>query len=199
MVALGVTLAGSSRSPVQMDEMRALYEECAEMGVELRVEHVSSEVNAWAERLSREHDSTNETLLAGTFVYPDAGYGPHSFDRFASMQSARCPRFYPRWKCPGSLATNDFVHPWAGENCWSNPPFNQVRAAVRHALRSSESLTLIAHVWRAQLWWRRAVHVCSDWSILPPADGAFCHASLSGPTLWPFRETTVFRLKLTRV
>lgn len=67
-VARFVIRAGSSRSLVMMSEMRALHELCAEMKVELRVEHVSSVFKAWADRLSREHDSTDWTWGALAFA-----------------------------------------------------------------------------------------------------------------------------------
>eukprot|EP00168_Porphyra_purpurea_P016314 TRINITY_DN5237_c0_g1_i1.p2 TRINITY_DN5237_c0_g1~~TRINITY_DN5237_c0_g1_i1.p2 ORF type:complete len:254 (+),score=68.40 TRINITY_DN5237_c0_g1_i1:784-1545(+) len=56
MVALGVMRASSSRSPVLMDEMQVLHDVCLELDVELRIEHFSSALNEWADRLSREHD-----------------------------------------------------------------------------------------------------------------------------------------------
>jgi len=115
MVALGVLRAGSSRSPILMDEMRDLYEFCTDMHVELRMEHVSSALNEWADRLSREHNTTDWTLRAATFSALDAKYGPHSFDLFASKQSARCSRFYARWMCPGALASDAFQQDWAAE------------------------------------------------------------------------------------
>lgn len=59
MVALGDIQAGSSRYPILMDQMRQLHNLCADMDVELRVEHISSVLNEWADRLSREHDSTD--------------------------------------------------------------------------------------------------------------------------------------------
>lgn len=198
MVALHVMRAGSSRSPVLMGEMRELYDLCKKMEVELRIEHVSSALNEWADRLSREHDSTDWTLLPAAFASLNAKYGPHSVDLFASTESARCPRFYSRWMCPGSLGTNAFLYNWRGENCWANPPFHLVGAVISHVLRTDATVTLIAPVWRAQQWWRRAVDGCSEWHILPAADGVFTHASRSEPTTTPFWRTAVFRFEPTR-
>jgi len=193
MVALGVIRAGPSRSPILMDEMRDLYEVCTDMHVELRMEHVSSALNEWADRLSREHDTTDWTLRAATFSALDAKYGPHSFDLFASTQSARCSRFYARWMCPGALASDAFQQDWAAENAWAYPPFHPAGAVVSRALRSNATVTLIAPVWRAQQWWRRAVDGCTGWCILPPADGVFTHALRSVPATLPFWRTAVFR------
>lgn len=198
MVALGVMRAGSSRSPVLMNEMRDLYETFVAMAVELRIEHVSSALNKWADRLSREHGSTDWTLRPATFSALDNQYGPPSIDLFASTQSARCPRFYSRCMCPGALATSAFLHRWAGENAWANPPFHLVGAVASKALRTNATVTLIVPVWRAQPWWQRAVDGCSEWHILPPADGVFAHASSSTPARTPFWQTAVFRFEPTR-
>lgn len=105
-VALHVMRAGSSRSPVLMGDMRILYNLCTEMDVQLRIEHVSSVLNEWADRLSREHNTTDWTLQLAKFSVPDDKYGPHSIDLFASTESAQCPKFYSRWMCLGSLATS---------------------------------------------------------------------------------------------
>lgn len=116
MVALYVMRSGSSRSPVLMAEMRELHGLCDEMEVVLEVEHVSSVLNAWADRLSREHDSTDWTLQLSALRRLDAQYGPHTVDLFTTTDRARTARFYSTWLCPGALATNSLAHVWVGEN-----------------------------------------------------------------------------------
>lgn len=197
MVALGVMRAGSSRSPVLMNEMRALHELCQEMSVELRVEHVSSVLNEWADRLSRENDSTDWTLGRAAFNRLDAAYGPHTVDLFASSVNARTPRFYSRWLCPGALGVNALAHSWDGENAWANPPFHLVGAIVHHILASNATVTLIAPEWRAQPWWRRAVEGCHEWYPLPLEDGVYTHGSRSSPAPRPFWRTVAFRFEPT--
>lgn len=193
MVALGVMRAGSSRSPILMEQMRELHELVEDMRVELRVEHVSSVLNEWADRLSREHDSTEWTLDASTFSSLDAEYGPHSIDLFASDTTTQCPRFYSRWLCPGTAATNALTQDWTGEIGWANPPFHLVGAVINKIILSGATVTLVAPVWRAQLWWQRAVNGCTEWRILPKEDGVFSHGSQSQQGHTPFWRTAVFR------
>lgn len=193
MVALGVIRTGSSRSPILMDEMRRLYDLCMEMGVELRVEHVSSVLNAWADRLSRVHDTTDWTLAPTSFLHLDARYGSHTVDLFASDLNKRCPRFYSRWHSPGALGTNAFAHSWVGENGWANPPFHLVGAVVHNIVATGATVTLVAPEWRAQPWWQRAVDTCTEWHRLPVADGVHKHGSESTPARSPFWRTVVFR------
>lgn len=177
---------------------RCLYELCAEMGVDLRVEHVSSILNDWADRLSREHDSTDLTLRAAAFRRLDNLYGPHSIDLFATSENTRCLRFYTRWLCPGALGVNVLAHDWAAENAWANPPFHLLGPVVNKIARSSATLTLIAPEWRAFPWWHKAQDHCLEWWRLPPRDGVYTHGSRSTCAPRPFWRTVVFRFGPTR-
>lgn len=193
MVALGVIKATSSRSPVLMNEYRALHELCASMDVELRVKHVSSALNEWADRLSRENDTTDWTLLDTTWSELENEYGPHTVDLFATDLNARYPRFYAQRSAPGATATNGLAQDWTEENGWANPPFHLVGPVVSKIISSNAAVTLIAPVWRAQPWWRRATEAASEWRVLPPEAGVFTHGSRSTPTQTPFWRTAVFR------
>jgi len=197
MVALGVMRAGSSRSPALMAELRELYEQCERMDVELRVEHVSSVLNDWADRLSRENDSTDWTLSPAAFATLSEAHGPYTVDLFASAQNTRCTRFYSRWRCPGALGINALSFDWTNENAWANPPFHLIGAVVNHILKTDSTATLIAPEWPVQPWWRRAVTGCHSWHRLPPEDGVFTHGSKSGRMTRPFWRTVAFRFVVT--
>lgn len=193
MVALGVMRAGSSRSPALIAEMRDLHELCSDMGVEFRVEHVSSVLNDWADRLSRENDSTDWTLQTDAFQELDARFGPHTIDLFASAVNARTPRFYARWLCPDALGVNALYYDWTGDNAWANPPFHLMGAVVHKIIQSGASRTLVAPEWRAQPWWQRAMDHCTEWVRLAPVHGVYTHGSRSTPAPRPLWRTVVFR------
>jgi len=193
MVALGVMRAGSSRSPALMTETRDLHELFSDMKVELRVDHVSSVLNDWAYRPARENDFTDWTLGSASFSRLDAIYGPHSVDLFASSIKTKCERFYSGWIFPGAVGVKSLRHNWHGENARANPSFHLVVAVITHILTVNATATLIAPEWRAQPWWRRAVHGCTEWHRLPAEDWVFTHGSASGPGIWPFWRTVVFR------
>jgi len=197
MVALGVLEAGSSRSPVLMSQYRELYELCAVLQVELRVEHIPSVLNEWADRLSRENDSTDWTLGVAAFRRLEARYGPHSVDLFATELTTRCPRFFSRRHCPGALGVNALRHPWVNENAWANPPFHLVGAVVYHTVATGATVTLVAPVWPAQPWWRTAVEACWEWQILPTAVGVYAPGSRSDAEPRAFWRTAVFRFAPT--
>ena len=197
MVALGVLAAGSSRSPVLMDQYRDLYELCETMRVELRVEHISSVLNDWADRLSRENDSTEWTLGVAVFRRLEARYGPHTVDLFATELTTRCPRFFSRRHCPGAAGVNALRQPWAQENAWANPPFHLVGAVVYRIVATRATVTLIAPVWRAQPWWRTAVDSCREWQVLSPAEGVYAPGSRYDAAPPAFWRTAVFRFAPT--
>ena len=193
MVALGVLESGSSRSPVLMAQYRELYELCAAMRVELRVEHISSVLNDWADRLSRENDSTEWTLGRAAFRRLEHRYGPHTIDLFATELTTQCARFYARRHCPGAFGVNALRHPWAAENGWANPPFHLVGAVVYRIVATRATVTLIAPVWRAQPWWRTAVEACWEWQLLPMEEGVYACGSRSDAEPRAFWRTAVFR------
>lgn len=199
MVALEVIKATSSRSPVLMNEYRGLHELCAEMDVELRVEHVSSALNEWADRLSREIDSTAWTLPDATWETLEQEYGPHTVDLFASDVTARYPRFYSRRPTPNAIGVNALQHDWVRENGWANPSFHLVGPIVAKIVASGATVTLVAPAWRDQPWWRRATEAATEWRLLPPSAGVVTHGSESTRTPHPSWRTAVFRFGGTRL
>lgn len=68
-----------------------------------------------------------------------------------------------------------------------------VGAVISHILRTNSTFTLLAPVWRAQQWWRRAVDGCTEWDVLPAADGVSTHASQSARETKSFWRTAAFR------
>ena len=195
MVALGVLQAQSSPSIAMMADYRLLHAVLAELKVELRHEYVQSALNVWADRLSREVDSTDWSLAPAAFRRLDGQYGPHSVDLFATECNTRCIPFYSKDLTPGALGADAMLFPWVGENAWANPPFHLMGPVLDKVLRERVTATIVAPVWKAQPWWARAVEACSTWQLLPPAEGVYRAApSPAGrPTGSPFWRTAVFR------
>jgi hypothetical protein len=54
----------------------------------------------WADSLSKELDRDDWQLNPRIFGYQQAEWGPHSIDRFASMEDAHLPRFNAKWRDP---------------------------------------------------------------------------------------------------
>jgi len=195
MVALGVLQAQSSPSSALMGEYRLLHAVLVELNVELRHEYIASALNVWADRLSREVDSTDWSLAPAAFRRLDDLYGPHSVDLFATEVNTRCVRFYSRDLTPGALGANALLFDWSDENAWANPPFNLLGPVVDKVIRERATATVVAPVWRAQPWWARAVEACADWHLLPPAEGVYraSPTPTARPAAVPFWRTAVFR------
>lgn len=168
------------------------------MDVQLQAEHLSAALNDWADRLSREQDSTDWTLRPDTFATLEASYGPHTVDLFASDLNKRCARFYSRWATPGALGVNALDHDWTAENASANPPFHLLGPVVHRIVASGATITLIAPEWRAQPWWSRAVEAADEWHLLSPADGVYTRGTRSRPAPRPHWRTAVFRFTGTQ-
>lgn len=193
MVALGVINAQAARSLVLMEEYRELHQLCTEMDVELSAVHASSALNAWADRMSREKDSTDWTLLPAAFTILDREFGPHFVDRLATELTTRCRRVYLRRLMPGALGVDALAHDWPDENAWANRPFHLVGAVEHGILATKSTVTLVAPAWRAQSWWAVAVAGAWSWCLLPRAYGVSTHGSKSTPAPTPFWRTAAFR------
>jgi len=192
-VAIGVINNGTSSSPTMMAELRRLHALTEAMGVVLRPEHLPSALNLWADRLSRERDSTDWTLSCPGFMRLEAKYGPHTLDLFATDLTTRCGRFFSRVATPNSSGVNAMAHDWTADNCWANPRFNLVGPVVQRIIQTAARVTLVAPHWEAQPWWAPAVEACAEFSFLPLEEGVYTHGAADRPSPRPWWRTVAFR------
>lgn len=87
-VTMGAVNAMSSKSPVIIEELRRLHALCHTWAIHIRAEHLPSAFKAYADRLSREGDSTDWTLSAMAFRDLELCFGPNTVDWFASAKNA---------------------------------------------------------------------------------------------------------------
>ena len=92
----------TSRSPAMMTEVRKLWQVLDTNDIHLHPRYIRSAANTWADRLSRERDTSDWQLNPKLFRYLDKLWGPHSIDRFASMENTQVPRYKSRWRDPTS-------------------------------------------------------------------------------------------------
>lgn len=192
-VTVGAVNHMASRSAVLMRELRRLHESCASWGLSIRAEYLPSSVNAYADRLSRESDSTDWALCAEAYAYLERRFGPHTLDLFATHLNAKCGRFYSRRWTPGCTGTDALHHEWVGENFYANPPFNLMPAVVAKAISDGTKLTLFAPRWEAQPWYWRAAEAAATIVHLPTSYGVFTHGTQITPARQPHWAVTVFR------
>lgn len=192
-VAVGAVNAMASRSPVIMEELRRIHALCLTWGVIFRAEHLPNAVNAYADRLSREGDSTNWTLSVAAFRELENRFGPHSVDWFALANTARCGRVYGKDWSLGCKGVDELKRDWRGENGWASPPFNLMPAVVNKAIRSGCALTLVAPRWRAQPWYWRAAEACTSHWQLPEAVSSLRHGTSTRAAPKPSWGADLFR------
>jgi hypothetical protein len=83
----------TTRSPLMMTELRRLWHLRDVNDISIRPKNIRSAANIMAERLSRELDRDDWQLKPRIFSYLQTAWGPHSNDRFATMESTQLPRF----------------------------------------------------------------------------------------------------------
>lgn len=154
-VALGVLGAQSSPSMALMEEFRPHHALMADTTIQFRPEHAQSALNACTDRLSRETESTEWSLALPSFFRLDARQGPHSVDLFATELNTRCTRFYSEDLTPGALRAYSMRYSGASDNRWTNPPLNMMGAVIDMIIREGATVTLVAPVRKAQIWWSR--------------------------------------------
>jgi len=192
-VTVGVMNSLSSKSRALMRELRRLHELCEQWGLSLRAEHLPSAVNAYADKLSRQNDSTDWSLPVRTFEEMERRFGPHTVDLFASNLNTRCGRFYSRVWSPGCAGIRALQHDWRSENCWANPPFHLVGAVVDKAIRSGCQLPLVAPRWPAQPWYWRAAEACTEHLHLEEKASRATHGNQTSPAKAPSWGVDIFR------
>lgn len=183
------------RSATLMRELRELHRLCETWGLSLRAEHLPSAVNVFADRLSRETDSTDWTLGPLAYAELESRFGPHTVDLFASHLNTNCRRFYSRHWSPGCSGTDAVLQPWTGDNLYSNPPFNLMPAVLEKAIREGTRVTLVAPRWEAQPWFWRGAEAAATVYHLPPEQGVFTHGARDSPAPKPPWGVTVFRFE----
>jgi len=184
-VAIGAINNGTSSSPAMMDELRLLHAVTSAMGIDLRPEHLPSALSIWADRLSRERDSTFWALSFAGFSRLEALYGPHTLDLFATDLTTRCGRFFSRGATPNSSGIDAFSQDWSEDNCWANPLFNLIGPLVRHIVKMGDRVTLVAPHWEAQPWWGRAMEECATFLPLPLEEGVYTRGAADPHSLRP--------------
>jgi hypothetical protein len=90
---VGVLTHLTKRSPAMMSELRKLVLLTDENDIRIRTQYIRSAANIWADKLSRETDTSDWQLSSWVFRYLEKEYGKHSIDKFASKENKQPPRY----------------------------------------------------------------------------------------------------------
>jgi hypothetical protein len=142
-----------SRVPEMHKEAILIYKVCRLHNIRLTAEWVSRDANTTADSLSRLDDPDDYMLDPACFRMVDELWGPHSYDRFASLKTRQLPRFSSRHLNPGCDTTDAFTVSWANENNWLFPPPYLIPRVLHHMRLGKENGSLVIPSWPSAPWW----------------------------------------------
>ena len=189
----------TSRSPAMMTELRKLWWLLDNNDIAIRARYIRSAANIWADRLSRELDTADWAVNPRIFRYLDRLWGPHTVDRFASMENALLRRYNARWRDPYAEAVDCLRLPdaeWLRETNWCNPPWELLDDLVLKLRSSGAAATVVAPRWLDKGWYQQLRELASESVEYPPAHDLFYPGRLGvragvGKSRW---SVTVFRV-----
>lgn len=158
-----IVLSVGSRNKELHQEAVAVYKLCRELNMRLSVEWVSRDENVEADELSRIDDPNDYMLDPSCFRYIDDLWGPHTVDRFASVQTKQLTRYCSRYRNPGCEAVDAFTVSWLKENNWIFPPPYLIPRIVKHMSAGGEDGTLLVPQWPSAMWWPLLVDTNGSW------------------------------------
>ena len=152
----------------------------AESGLTLSFAHIAGQNNQEADLLSRTPDKHNWMLNPGIFQLIDFLWGPHTVDRFATLQNSQLPRFNSRYFEPLSEGIDALAQNWTNENNFVNPPWALLPQILEKITHDKATATIIAPVWPSQYWFPKLQSLLIDHPIyLPRQANTFWHMGVT--------------------
>jgi hypothetical protein len=189
---VGVLTHLTSRSPAMMSELRKLFLLTDENDIRIRTQYIRSAANIWADKLSRETDTSDWQLHPRVFRHLEKEFGRHTVDRFASRENRQLPRYNAKWR-DGTAEAVDSLHlpdhVWKQEVNWCNPPWSLLDDLAAKLRQSGAAATVIAPKWPRFPWYQQLAEMASETVEMPPARNLFSpqrqegHAGV-GPSAW---------------
>ncbi|KAK3289666.1 hypothetical protein CYMTET_2936 [Cymbomonas tetramitiformis] len=152
-----------SRNPELMRRMRKLWLLLDLHDIELQARHIRSEVNEWADRLSRDKDLDDWRINKKWFKYAEEQWGEH----FASEISAQLSSYYSAWHDPGCEGVDSLAYDWRGEHSWVNPPWGLLDEVAHKLREEGAAATVVAPYWPGQSWFRELEALAAEVVIVP--------------------------------
>jgi len=133
----------------------AIFEHCAHMQIDLRVQWISRAFNTEADALSRLSDTDDWQIKPEIFAEINTMWGPFTIDRFANWRNTQLPRFNARYWSPGVEAVDAFTQDWSGvhENNWIVPPPCLALRVIQHLKTCRAKGTLVVPHWPSYPFW----------------------------------------------
>lgn len=123
--------------------------------ISLKVKHIRGINNIRSDRLSRLPQKYEWSLHPEIFNYLDRKFGPHTIDRFASINTSQCEIYNSRFLDPLSSGLNALEQTdWQEHNNYVNPPLRLLPEILRLVVSQKAVATIIAPYWPAMPWFR---------------------------------------------
>lgn len=144
-----------------------------------------SVVNAHADKLSRDTDTTDWGLDRRVFQALDHDWGPTAVDCFATVANTRLPRFNSLMEAPGTEAVIGWSQSWRRATNYVNPPISQASLILPMIQRDHASAVVILPEWPAIPWWRPTLMAADAAFYLPSDARLFTHGRWATPARRP--------------
>ena len=144
-------------SPTQriMEGLRRLVNQLRRFNIQLDAQHIRSEDNVLADRLSRIQSPSEFRYDPELREMAEQHFRVQAtIDCFASSVS-RQPNmpYHSRYADPNAAKIDTYVTSWRNEICWLTPPLSQVSATARKVRHEHCSGLLLHPVWPTAPWW----------------------------------------------
>ncbi|GFR58118.1 reverse transcriptase [Elysia marginata] len=143
--------------------------------ITIKAKHLAGHLNTVADGLSRIPGQYEWLMHRSLFQYLNAVWGPHSIDRFASMNTMLCPRYNSLYLDPFTCGV-DALHQsdWATENNFVNAPIRLLDRVLETICSQEAYATVIALAWRAKTWYQKLKELSKTPPIRLPQASQFC-------------------------
>jgi hypothetical protein len=159
-----------------MTELRRLSHLPDVNDISIRPIYIRSAANIWADSLSRELDRDDGHLNPRIFSYLQTTWGPHSIDRFATMENTQLSRFNAMWRDP-KCEDVDCLHlpdtAWQREANYRKPPWSALPALCAKLHESDASTTVIAPYWPHKTWLQHPHNMATETIHYPASRDLF--------------------------
>ena len=165
-----------------------IHEICFQLGVKITAKYLAGSLNTRADTLSRLSPHLEWQLHPRVFRMIDHIWGPHTIDRFASVNNYQLPVYNSLHYDPftagiDALAQND----WKVQNKYVNAPFNLLPKVIEKVSTSKATATVIAPMWPGRPWFQKLCQLSVARPIKLPArrgviwSGGVCPEPLRNP------------------
>ena len=139
-----------SRKPLLQAEALSVFHLSVTHHLTIEPEWIPRSGNQVADYLSRIVDEDDWMVHPTIFDQLDHMWGPHTVDRFASIDNRQLEQFNSRFWDPETEAVDAFTVNWGNDTNWWCPPVGLV---PRHAIRTRAVGTLIVPQWPSAPFW----------------------------------------------